>query len=535
MTTILTLNIPPGQLSSRRSASELTGPGTDSLRPGGRYGRSGPVSTRRLLLAALAVAAAARLPALLLGMEHYGDGPVRVEIAERWAQAPHLWRGFSEAYQFGPLHLTLLGGALELWPDRLWAPRVLSLLCGLAAVWLLFRISARLVGPQAAFVAALGLALSPLHIQASTTAASEAPFLALLLGAIDLLLGGRLVASALLLGAAGMVRYDGWLYLPLLAGWLLLRRVHLSRVVFFCMVAALPVPLWLWQNARFGGDWLAPIHYIDQDHRALAAMALGWFGQLRWRAYCLAYWPLSMLLLCSPVLGLLSLAGAVRALWRRSAGWELAAVAWIPAAYFTFRGVVLADFRPLSRFVLVAATLSFPFAWSMLAGLPGRLRIATAVLAGLLLVGTPAGLVLASYGRNGGLAEWARPLSPISTVPPGIAQASRWLRANARPDDSLLLDSAWHYLDIPLAFASGLPDERIARLRWPDFADRLARSPPTLAVLLYQGKLRWEPGAEGATEDADRFGLRDLRFCLAQRFVYATMYRRCDLPSAAAR
>ena len=75
------------------------------------------MSPRRLLRVALAVAAAARLPALLLGMEHYGDGPVRVEIAERWAQAPHLWRGFSETYQFGPLHLSLLGGALNMSGD----------------------------------------------------------------------------------------------------------------------------------------------------------------------------------------------------------------------------------------------------------------------------------------------------------------------------------------------------------------------------------------------------------------------------------
>src|SRR5207245_5681008 len=141
----------------------------------------------------------------------------------------------------------------------------------------------------------------------------------------------------------------------------------------------------------------------------------------------------------------------------------------------------------------------------------------TAALAAALLVATPAGLALSSYGRNGGLAEWARPLSPVSTVPPGIAQASRWLRTDARPDDVLLLDSAWHYLDIPLAFSSGLPDERIARLRWPDFYERLARSPPTLAVLLYQGKLRWEPGAAGAGEDAGVFTRRHPRFCLAQR------------------
>jgi 4-amino-4-deoxy-L-arabinose transferase-like glycosyltransferase len=490
---------------------------------------------RRFLWAALAAAAAARLPALLAGMEHYGDGPVRVEIAERWLPSPHIWRGFTEAFQYGPLHLTMLGGALGAWPDRFWAPRVFSLLCGLAGVWLLYRIASRLFGPQAAFVAALGLAFSPLHVQASTTAASEAPFLALLLASADLLLSERLAASALLLGAAGMVRYDGWLYVPLFAAWLVLRRVHLSRVALYCVLAILPVPLWLWQNWRFTGDALAPIHHIDRDHRALADTALAWFGALRYRAYCLVYWPTAVILLCTPVLGLLSLAGAARALWRRSKGWELAAVAWIPAAYLTFRGAVLADFRPLSRFALVAATLSLPFAWGALAGLPHRLRTAAAALGALLLVATPAALVLASYGRNGGLAEWSRPLSPISTVPPGIAQASRWLRDNARAEDALLLDSAWHYLDIPLAFASGLPDDRIARLRWPDLDERLARRPPTLALLLYQGGLRWEDGAEGASVEIDRFAFRGMRFCSAARFVYATIYRRCDGPAASLR
>ena len=41
-----------------------------------------------------------------------------------------------------------------------------------------------------------------------------------------------------------------------------------------------------------------------------------------------------------------------------------------------------------------------------------------------------------------------------------------------------------------------------------------------MAVLLYQGTLDHP--------DRDRFDFRQLRFCLAARFTYATIYRRCD-------
>jgi hypothetical protein len=332
-----------------------------------------------------------------------------------------------------------------------------------------------------------------------------------------------------------MVRYDGWLYVPLFAAWLALRRVRLPRIALYFAICAVPIALWLWLNWRYTGDAFAPIHHIDRDHRMLTDNALAYFGQVRWRAYCLFYWPIAVLLVCTPVLGIFALAGAARAVWQRSAGWEIAALAWIPAAYLTLRAAVLTDFRPLSRFALVAGVLSLPFAWSALAELPARVRSAAVALGAAALVATPAALALASYGRNGGLAEWARPIAPVSTVPPGIADAVRWLRSNARTDDVLLLDSAWHYLDIPLAFTAGIPEERIERLRWPDFVERIARTPPTLAVLLYQGTLRYTDGAEGASEESESFAFRGLRFCRVEKFVYASIYRRCDSAPAAAR
>ena len=60
---------------------------------------------KRSVQAVLAVAALARAGPILFGFEHYGDAPVRIEIAERWAKEPHLWHGFAETYQYGPLQM----------------------------------------------------------------------------------------------------------------------------------------------------------------------------------------------------------------------------------------------------------------------------------------------------------------------------------------------------------------------------------------------------------------------------------------------
>jgi hypothetical protein len=130
-------------------------------------------------------------------------------------------------------------------------------------------------------------------------------------------------------------------------------------------------------------------------------------------------------------------------------------------------------------------------------------------------------LGFACYGRDGGLAEWARPLSPISTVPPGIAQASKYLRANVGSSDVVLLDSSEYYLDILIAFETRLRDEQWIRAAWTDdFEQRWQRLDPSWAVLIDRGSLGdWTK---------DRFDYRGKHFCLAQRFTYAGIYRRCE-------
>jgi 4-amino-4-deoxy-L-arabinose transferase-like glycosyltransferase len=471
---------------------------------------------KRPLPVALAIALAARAAPVLFGYEHYGDAPVRIELAERWARDPHLWHGYLETYQYGPLHLTLVGGLVRLLGDRIVAARILSLTSGLVGVWLLYRVAERERGREAGFWAAFGLALSPLHIQASATGASEALFLALLLGALFLVLREQALLSALLLGAAGLVRYDGWMYVPLFGALLLLRTRDVSRALGYCAVAAAPALFWLWVNWRWTGDPLAPIHHIDRDHAMLARMAAASSGPLRARLEGLVYWPSAVCIAATPLLGLLGLWGSARAAWRRETGWELVAIAWLPAVYFTFRAAALRDFHPMTRFTLVAAALSLVFAHEAMALLRGPVRamaIGTAVA-------TPLALAALCWNRTGAAAEWARPIAPIGSLPPGIAEAAHWLAKHTAPADTILLDGSPYYLDITLAFAAGLPEERWIRLSWKEgFEQRLARHAPTFTVLLVGGPL--------GDFTRDRFDFRGLRFCAAQRYTYATVYRSC--------
>jgi len=467
---------------------------------------------KREVALALAVALAMRALPLVVGYEYYGDSPVRIEAAERWAAHPHLWRGFSESFQYGPLHLSLIGWLIQLLGNRVVAARALSLLCGLLGVWLLGLLTLRHRDAASARWAMYGLALSPLHIQASTTGASEAVFLAMFLGALVLLESEQVALAAVLLGAAGLVRYDGWLYVPLFTALLWWRQRDHLRAAGFAVLAAAPALGWMAVNQRYAGDALAPVHYIAADHRALAKMMFDYFGSARWRLYGLTYWPFAVCGIVTPLLGIAAMSGAFKALWRRTNGWELAAIAWLPVAYFMFRTSVLGDFRPLARFAMIAATLSLIFARDMISQ-----RLRAPVIA--LMILWPVGLAAVSWNRDGGAAEWARPLSPISSLPPGIAQAADYLRC-VQPGDVVLVDTVWDYLDIPLVFAAGLADQQWIRAAWTDdFEQRLARRDPTLAVLLYQGKLGdWTK---------DRFDFRGKSFCLEKRFVYATIYARC--------
>jgi hypothetical protein len=457
---------------------------------------SAPPSQRRRELAVFAglflAFALARGVVFPFAENLYGDAVVRSELAERWADDPRLLRSFADdTYQFGPLHFYYMGAVLELWPSREHATRFSSLLMGLLLLVPVYRLGRRLFSREAAVATALAIAVWGLHIQASTTAASEALFMTLFFFALDFLFKGieeerfaPMAAAALFVNLFCATRYDGWMYAPLLGLAVALsgpdRVASVTRAVLF-LALCLPWPLWWMQtNEKAMGDPLYAIHYIDEFHARWAAEGIASMGQVGFRAMSLFFWPGSLLVTCSLLVGVFALAGIVRAFRRREKR-ALALLAIVPALYFTFRGAVLANFSPLARFTMVQLALSLFYVkdgFDWIAGRwPAWARRALAGAAALLAVGTTLWLGHLTAWKSGPLEDSLRPISPLSTIPTEQMAVARFLKENVAAGEAVILDEEPGYVDINVAFFTGLPESRLIRLRWENFEAQLQAHP----------------------------------------------------------
>lgn len=472
---------------------------------------SSPVLDRRdaLVLGALFAAfAAVRVAIFPFAESLFGDGVVRSEIAERWARDPHLVRSFKDGvYQFGPLHFYLTAPLLWLWPSREHAPRLLSLLFSLVSVFPLYRLGRRLFSRKAALAAGLSMSVWGLHIQSSTTAASEAIFLALLFFCLDALFEGleevrlgALARSALFANLMCALRYDGWMYVPLLGAIVALwgkdRVAAGTRAVLYLALCSLFPLWWLQGNEKATGDALYPLHYIEDFHRRWTQDGVAGMGALGFRAQALFFWPGVLLVTCSIFVGVFAIAGMARAFRRREKR-SLALLAIAPAAYYTVRGAILLDFSPLARFAMAQVALSLFYVrdgFDLLAArLPNAGRKALAAAAAITAVGTTACLGWMTAWKTGGRAEVLRPISPLSTLPTDQMAAARFIKERIGQGEALVVDEAPQYVDLNVAFFTGLPETRLIRKRWEDYEKRIVESPNAPWLLAARnGKLQEE-------------------------------------------
>ncbi|WP_244171750.1 ArnT family glycosyltransferase [Myxococcus virescens] len=468
----------------------------------------------RLLVGLLLVAALVpRLGVFFVNENLFGDAVVRTELAERWLRAPHLITAYGDgAYQFGPLHMYLVGAALSVF-DREVAGRVVSLLFGVLSVVPLFALTRRLFGWRAGVVAGLSFAAWGMHMQFSTTASSEAVSLFFMLATFALYAEGvddnrflPLFQAALMLNLACALRYDAWMYIPLLTVALCFssqdKVVSLTRAVGFGLVC-LPFPLlWMQGNELMHGNPFFPVMAVEDFHRNWVKSSLGSGSNVLWRLQQLGFWPGIALLTLSPLVALLGMAGMVRAWRSRPDTRWLVAAAVLPAAYFTFRAAVLLTFVPLGRFTVTQVALLPVFVAFGFAGLVATrggpvLRKALAGVTVLVAVAVPVTMGIYTFRADGPLQTTMRPISPTSTNPVALMQVAKFLKAEvAAKGGAAALDIDPNYMDLQLAFFSGLPEERLARVRWDTFRQRMQEARPEVLVRFDGGELAKAAGVK---------------------------------------
>jgi hypothetical protein len=464
------------------------------------------VPTRWLLPLVLLAALVPRAAVFPINENLYGDAIARTEMAEEWARAPHVMTSFGDgAAQFGPLHLYMVGTALRLF-DRQDAGRVVSLLFGVLSTIPLFSLTRRYFGARHAAWSCLAFAPWGIHIQASTTAGSEAVALFLMLAAfaafaraLELRGPASFIAPAVLMNLACAVRYDAWMYVALLGvipawAWRTRRALRAGIVFVLC---SLPYPLfWMYGNAAAHGDPLYPLAYIDAFHRTWAQTATGW--QEWWlRAQGIGFWPAMALFTLTPGVAAFGGIGMVVSWRARPETRWVTLCAVVPAAYYAFRTTVWFDFVPLGRFTVVQLALLLPFVgsgfswcrerWGAFAA--HRMAVASAVIA----IAAPTALGVYTFRADGTGQTVLRPLSPTSTNARSLMTAADFIRHEVTARGrTVAIDSDASYQDLQVGFFARLQPETAVRMRWPDFRVRVERTPPDFVVRFDHGALAGE-------------------------------------------
>jgi hypothetical protein len=265
------------------------------------------------------VALLVRALALPLATFDAGDSAARIWLAWKWADHPTLiTHGV-----WGPLHFYLIGLALRVWTDPVWAPAVLHVMLGACVPVVVYELTLAIFGGQrAALVTSLAFAVYPAAVAVSLFALSEPPFMLFLgLGLLFLVRAHRSTGTVLdaalaglAIGAASMLRYEAWLLLPFLA----LPVIRRPKQLLAFLVPALTHPaVWMIGNAIAYHDPLYSFNWAsDWERKAMGhaqLVSFAWGAARVWEFIRVTQAGLT------PPLCLLVTFGVLRCLWCRRA------------------------------------------------------------------------------------------------------------------------------------------------------------------------------------------------------------------------
>jgi hypothetical protein len=419
-------------------------------------GAPGAIGATSATVALVGLAAAVRAACFPFTWEN-GDAPARIALAVRWLHDPSLMSA-KDCSQFGPLPIFWNACILSVWSDPYTAPRFLSLLFGIATALPLFFLTRVLFGQRAAVFSCLFFAFYTLHVKLSCTALAEAPFgfffITCLFYFFRFCRDGKLqdlLLAAAFLSLGSMVRYEGWLYIPLL-GFLAIcvpatlperPKLRLKPAFAFIAIASICPVLWMAVNYVKVGDPLWAWHFNAADLARIASNVARHRGVLGGAAYSVLFLPGVLVLSLTPVVALLALAGFLRFVLR---GKTLAYAALFLPFVVYFIQTIMGWNPPTARYLLLPGLLALPYAgaymdiWTAGTSREGAFRKTIGVslsAAGVLCV-----LAFAAYQPHVPFQQKFWSVAPVSPFLPEEKKVYGLIRNQLKPGCQLLQDSS---------------------------------------------------------------------------------------------
>lgn len=360
-------------------------------------------------------------------LEHDFDPVTKVYLALVWQES----KSAIPDINFGPLHTYLIAAALSLWNNVSLASRALSLLFGSALIFPFFFLARDLFGRQAALLSGIFLCVYPVHVRVSVVSEAVAPFIFFLVCALYFFFRfqrekglAALILSALSLNLAGMLRFEGWVFIPLLM-LLLFKRDRKYLFPFFLMSMVFPA-FWMYLSFKSSGDPLsfartaADAAYIWESQKTLARR-MGEFMSNFGRTM-------------TPLVSLLAFSGLCWSLYQRKRR-SLGALFLIFSAYFIYRVLAAQMSAAMSKYYCLLGILIIPYAFFFLSLVSGRITNQKARRAALSL----AMICVVFFSLQRGLVE-----AKEHRAAPDKKNAALWIKANLGSNDSMILDDYYH-------------------------------------------------------------------------------------------
>lgn len=310
------------------------------------------------------------------------DDIFRTRFAHDWSRQPFF---FTERLVWLPFPLMVTGLAMRLTAEAFWTALAVDLAATAVAIWYVHRLTDRLFGPLAAWIAASLFGLTPWVVFLGLSRYSEPVLLATVAVGVHHWVRWRettgsrdIVCAAVALGAAVLTRYEAWplgLALPAHAAAVLLGERSGARSgarLGAWLWSLLPVALmgvWAWRNLL---DYGTPIYggaygFLPEGAPAGALRGSWLVAQHLWQL--------------SPLLALLGVLGAWVERRRASLLGGVAVLAAIVPWYTV--SLLRVDVALQVRLMVLPLMLIAPFAGGLLARGARRWRFATAVAASL--------------------------------------------------------------------------------------------------------------------------------------------------------